>query len=132
MCRRGFSDMQQVMNSISEKRLHLFVIWLPAISTDSRNDALERSNLFPEDRVSYYWDAEKLTGKSWDSVLGLGMSAWDVYLLYPSNQNWSTEIPSPIFWMHQLQGIESEPYLDRDEFKQKVQELIAQIPQNHS
>jgi hypothetical protein len=120
--------MQQVMNSISEKRLHLFVIWLPAMSTDGRNDALERSNQFPEDRVSYYWDAEKLTGKSWDSVLGLGMSAWDIYLLYNSNQNWNKEIPSPIFWMHQLQGIEKGPYLDRDIFKQKVQEMIAQLP----
>ena len=60
------------------------------------------------------------------------MSAWDIYLLYTSNQNWNTEIPSPIFWMHQLQGIEKGPYLDRDEFKQKVQELIAQLPQDHS
>jgi hypothetical protein len=34
--------------------------------------------------------------------------------------------------MHQLQGIEKGPYLDRDEFKQKVQELIAQLPQDHS
>ena len=56
--------MQQVMNSFPDKRLHLFVIWLPSISTDRRNDALERSNQFPEDRVSYYWDSEKLTGKS--------------------------------------------------------------------
>ncbi len=124
--------MQQVMNSFPDKRLHLFVIWLPSISTDRRNDALERSNQFPEDRVSYYWDSEKLTGKSWDSVLELGMSVWDVYLLYGLNQNWNTEIPTPMFWTHQLQGIEKGPYLDRDEFKQKVQELIAQLPQDHS
>lgn len=120
--------MQQVMNYFSDKPIYMFVIWLPAISTDSRSDALERSNQFPEDRVSYYWDAEKLTGKSVGSVLELGMSAWDIYLLYPSNQNWNTDLPSPIFWMHQLQGIEKGPYLDRDEFKQKVQDLIAQLP----
>ncbi|MCI0612436.1 hypothetical protein L0244_05555 [bacterium] len=71
----------------------------------------------------------KTAGKS---VLGLGLSAWDIYLLYNSNQNWNREIPSPIFWMHQLQGIEKGPYLDRDEFKRKVQELIAQLPQDHS
>jgi hypothetical protein len=122
--------MQQVMNYFSDKPLHLFVIWLPAISTDSRNHALERSNQFPEPRVSYYWDPQKLAGKSWGSVLELEMSAWDVYLLYPSNQNWNTELPSPIFWMHQLQGLEKGPYLDRDEFKQKVQDLIKQLPRN--
>ena len=55
------------------------------------------------------------------------------YLLtLTSNQNWNTDIPSPLFWMHQLQGIEKGPYLHRDEFKQKVQELIAQLPQDHS
>jgi hypothetical protein len=121
--------MQQVMNYYSDKPLHLFVIWLPAISTDSRDEAVEKSNQFQEDRVSYYWDAEKLTGNAIGSVLELGMSAWDVYLLYPSNQNWNTTLPSPIFWMHQLQGLEKGPYLDRDEFKQKVQDLISQLPQ---
>jgi hypothetical protein len=120
--------MQQVMNYFSDKKLHLFVIWLPAISTDSRDDALERSSQFTDNRVSYYWDAEKLTGKSVGSVLELGMSAWDVYLLYTSNQKWNTEIPSPLFWMHQLQGIEKGPYLDRDVIKQEVQDLIAQLP----
>jgi len=124
--------MQQVMNYFSDKPLHLFVIWLPAISSDTRNDALERANQFSDSRVSYYWDPEKLTGKSWGSVLELGMSAWDVYLLYTSNQNWNTDVPSPLFWMHQLQGIEKGPYLDHDEFKQKVQDLIAQLPQNKS
>jgi hypothetical protein len=120
--------MQQVMNYFSDKPLHLFVIWLPAISTDSRDDAVERSNQFLEDRVSYYWDAQKLSGKSVGSVLELGMSAWDVYLLYPSSQNWNTDLPPPIFWMHQLQGLEKGPYLDRDEFKEKVQDLITQLP----
>jgi len=124
--------MQQVVNYFSDKPIHLFVVWLPAISSDTRNDALERSNQFPDNHVSYYWDAEKLTGKSAGSVLELGMSAWDVYLLYPSNQNWNTDLPSPIFWMHQLQGIEKGSYLDRDEFKQKVQDLIAQLPHPRS
>lgn len=124
--------MQQVMNYFPDKQLHLFVIWLPAISTDTRNDALERSNQFSEGRVSYYWDPEKLTGKAWDSVLGLGISVWDVYLLYNSNLNWNTDLPPPIFWMHQLQGIEKGPYLDRDEFKEKVQELLARLSRNHS
>jgi hypothetical protein len=124
--------MQQIMNYYSDKPLHLFVIWLPAISTDTRDDALERSSQFTDSRVSYYWDAEKLTGKSVGSALELGMSAWDVYLIYPSNQAWNKDLPSPIFWMHQLQGIEKGPYLDRDEFKEKVQDLISQLPQKKS
>src|SRR5215475_11496536 len=124
--------MQQIMNFFSDKRLHLFVIWLPATSTDSRNDALERSIQFPDDRVSYYWDSEKLTGKAWESILELGTSAWDIYLLYNSNQNWDKDIPTPTFWMHQLQGIEKGSYLDRDIFKQKMQEMIALLPQDHS
>jgi hypothetical protein len=124
--------MQQVMNYFSDKPLHLFVIWLPAISSDTRDDALERTSQFSDPRVSYYWDAEKLTGKSVGSVLELGMSAWDVYLLYSSNQNWNTEMPLPLFWMHQLQGLEKGPYLDHDEFKEKVQDLISQLPQKHS
>jgi hypothetical protein len=50
--------------------------------------------------------------------------AWDVYLIYPPDHPWDTELPpAPTFWMHQLDE-EPKLYLDPLRLKDAVQTII--------
>ncbi len=126
-CRRGFADMQNVLKEIPDQRLHAYIVWLPMFPSDSRSWAQTRSDEFKDDRLSYYWDGSKLTGEEWNKTLGLNRTAWDVYFLYGSGSQWDGAAPAPSFWMHQLGGVTKAPHLNKEEFKNKVKELLASV-----
>ena len=124
-CRHGFADMQSVLKDIPDNRLRAYVVWLPMFPGDSRNWAQTRSDDFRDDRLSYYWDAGHLTGDEWKRVLGIDRTAWDVYFLYGSESKWDGTPTAPTFWMHQLGGVTKAPHLNKQEFENKVRELLA-------
>jgi hypothetical protein len=116
--------MQEVMKEIQEKELRIYIVWLPALRTDNRAAALERSEEFTDPRLRQYWDGEQTTGISWNGILKTGQLAWDVYMIFARGRKWGKDPPMPDFWMHQLRGIESAPRLDRYKFASKVMDLI--------
>jgi hypothetical protein len=109
--------MQDVLTSADSKEVRLYVVWLPIIRSDDRESAVERTKEFPDPRVSYYWDDAGITGMAWKNLLNLQTVAWDVYFLYPRNVTWNKTPGEPVFWMHQLRGVDAAPYLAKDEFK---------------
>ena len=126
-CRRGFTDMQSVLKEIPDSRLRAYIVWLPMFPSDSRSWAQTRSDEFKDDRLSYYWDGSRLTGEEWSKTLGIDRTAWDVYFLYGSGSKWDAAAPAPSFWMHQLGGVTKAPHLNKEEFKNKVKELLASV-----
>ena len=97
---------------------------------DSRGWAKSRSDEFSDNRLSYYWDRDRLTGQRWQKVLGTPREAWDVYLLYGAGTQWDKEPPTPDFWMHQLRSMSSTKtgqLLDGAVFEAKVKELLNQV-----
>lgn len=126
-CRRGFADMQYVLKEIPDNRLRAYIVWLPMFASDSRSWAQTRSDEFKDDRLSYYWDGGKLTGEEWSKTLGINRTAWDVYFLYGSGSQWDGAAPAPSFWMHQLGGVTKAPHLNKEEFKNKVKELLDTV-----
>ncbi|MDQ3667393.1 MAG: hypothetical protein M3410_12605 [Acidobacteriota bacterium] len=126
-CRRGFADMQNVLKEIPDNRLRAYIVWLPMFPSDSRGWAQTRSDEFKDERLSYYWDGGKVTGEEWAKTLGINRTAWDVYFLYGSESKWEGATPAPSFWMHQLGGVTKAPHLNKEEFKNKVKELLASV-----
>jgi hypothetical protein len=124
-CRRGFADMQRVLREMTDPRLRAYLVWLPMFDGDSRSWAQTRSDDFRDDRLSYYWDGDKVTGEGWAKVLNLNTTAWDVYFLYGRGVEWNGPVPTPSFWMHQLGDIGKAPLLQKEEFKRKVAELLG-------
>lgn len=127
MCRRGFSEMQKVLNNISDDHLRAYIVWLPILQGDDRASAVERSTEFSDERLTYFWDGERLTGDLWQRILDIGVIAWDVYFLYGPDVQWGKEPTLPEFWMHQLGGEVKAPYLNEEEFELKVKELLRKI-----
>src|SRR5215472_16691249 len=119
--------MQKVLRNVSDDGLRAYVVWLPMFPGDSRDWANTRSNEFSDRRLSYHWDAGRLTGQQWQKVLGISRTAWDVYLLYSADIDWDNEVAAPSFWMHQLSGVTQAPRLDEAVFEAKVKELLNQV-----
>lgn len=116
--------MQEVLTSTNSANVHLYVIWLSVLRSDDRESALERVKEFSDSRINYYWDEERLTGNAWQKLLNLGSVAWDIYFIYEPQVKLIDLPTKPYFWMHQLQGVDSAPFLQTDEFKLKTLQLL--------
>ena len=126
-CRRGFADMQSVLREIPDDRIRAYIVWLPMFPGDNRSWAQTRSDEFTDNRLSYFWDGGKLMGEEFNKTLGINTTAWDVYFLYGPRSQWDAPVPTPSFWMHQLDGVTEAPRLDKEEFKNKLKDLLASI-----
>ncbi|MCI0551807.1 MAG: hypothetical protein L0287_12705 [Anaerolineae bacterium] len=89
------------------------IIWTPMLAADNLIAAKHQEAIFFDSRVIHYWDPDRIAGGLLSKTLKLKAPiAWDVYLLYPPDQNRDSDLPpSPGFWMHQL---DEEPALFLD------------------
>ena len=125
--------MQEIFDENRTEMLRGALVWTPMLAADSLEAAKQRETIFPDPRVKYYWDPHRILGRLLSRTLNLRAPvAWDVYLVYPPDHFWVTELPlAPTFWMHQL---DEEPalYLDPLRLKQNVRTLIATNPARDS
>jgi len=124
-CRQGFSDIQKVMKQVRDKRLRVYIVWMPILETDSRTSALELSKEFSDSRVSYYWDEKRITGPLWQEVMKIPAFAWDIYFLYDKEAHWTAKPTVPIFYMHQLRGALEGPMLNVPQLVATTKDLLA-------
>jgi len=130
MCRRGYSDIQKLLQNVKDDRLEVYIVWLPVLSADKRSWAVKRTSEFSDDRVTYFWDGEQITGNIWNEALELDALAWDIYFLYGADSEWDKKPTSPDFWMHQLSGLEKGEYLDIGKFEKETKKLLTKLEQD--
>jgi len=115
---------QEIFEENKSKMLQGAIIWTLMLVTDSLNAAEQREASFSDSRVMHYWDPNRILGRLLSQTLNLKASiGWDVYLVYPPDHPWDTELPPmPEFWMHQL---DEEPalFLDSVRLKRTVQAI---------
>jgi hypothetical protein len=68
---------------------------------------------------------ENVLGTAYQSTLGLSGMAWDVDILFDRTAAWHGTPPTPAYWMHQLGGVTSAPFLDPDLFAAKAEALLG-------
>lgn len=103
--------------------MKVYSVWLPMVPTDFEFSVPKATKLLPDERVIHYWDKDTKLGEAFTPVLGLGETAWDVYLLYPPDAEWKEQPPKPVYWMHQL-GVESAPTLNGETLAGEVRKLL--------
>ena len=81
-----------------------FLAWVPMLEGDDRRAAVKQASLFQDQRITHYWDGERVLASLVSQALNLAAPfAWDIYLLYSPGKTWhDEEMPQPDFWMHQL------------------------------
>jgi hypothetical protein len=103
-------------------------VWQPKRGGKEK-DVPEATATFPDQRASHFWDGEGWTVQHYKAVLGINVDAWDLYLIYGADARWDgAEPPKPIFWMHQLWGVDNGPPLDADVFGARVKDALAAMP----
>jgi hypothetical protein len=98
------------------------------LPVDDLAAASAQEALCPDKRVFHYWDDKRTLGQLVSKILQLSTPiAWDIYLLYSPGTSLEREtIPTPNFWMHQLDE-RSDLLLDPERLMSVVQKSINAI-----
>jgi hypothetical protein len=109
------------------------IAWIPMVSGDDHDAAVELSNLFASDaRVTQFDDSNRLLGTAVGEQLlheGGGV-AWDMYMFFDEEARWDDGLPQPTHWIHQLSGTKrADPALFRtgDALRTSILELTEVI-----
>jgi hypothetical protein len=102
-CRYGQGIVRASFEAFPDERLRGYVIWVPMLPTDNAEAAKAEEGLFPDERITHWYDAHKAAADAWSSFVGLTTTTWDVYALYDASATWEQGVPPPpVVWMHQL------------------------------
>ena len=125
MCLRGASETQKVLDNLKGQDVKVYSAWEPMLPSDARYAVGRATKNLTDPRVSHFWDSDGVLAKSFAPVLGLQNGrAWDVYLLYDRDAEWTDTPPKPEFWQEQL-GISEETKLDGAKLQAEISKLMA-------
>lgn len=110
----------------------MFVVWSDQLGAEPRH-AAEATKLMPDPRAKHYWDGDEVIGRGYQTLdlegtpIKLNAPAWDVWLLFDGNAEWTAKSPpKPTWWEHQLQSGPAERRLDPKRLAEKARALRDQ------
>lgn len=125
-CLRGLDDMNRVVGDLTRKNPHLkaFVLYVPTLRANEQH-AARAIRLMKGADILHYWDPAGQSGLELQKALGIDAYAWDVWLLFDRDAEWTKGgAPSPEHWEHQLGGLPLEKKLEPNRFAAKVVSLL--------
>jgi hypothetical protein len=117
---------------VRDPHLRVYVVWVPILESDRGAPDGGTLALIPDKRALHFWDAEGLLPALFPKTLQLpaGRPAWDVYLVYPQGVEWTANPPRPVYWQHQLSGLQSASRLDGKIFAARLGKVLGSQPRN--
>lgn len=126
---------KHVVEAIGSARLRVYYVWQPILPSDTRAAARARARAIRDPRVRSFWDTVHQLGDAFGRLLELPDGrpaafdghriAWDMYLLYPPGVRWTTQLPKPSYWQHQLRGLPRESRLDGPALRGRILRALA-------
>ncbi len=78
-----------------------------------------------DNRAIHYWDGNGIYAKKYSELFNLkDRPAWDIYMIYGPEAQWNEKIPQPDYWMHQLEQLPQDKFLDGEKFAQAVRAIL--------
>ena len=95
-----------VLEAYPEAELPVTIVWIDMLPTDNEAAAKRSSRIFEDPRVKQFHDPDRKAGRAIarDLLYEDGGPAWDIYLFYDKDAEWTDRPPEPVDWMHQLSG----------------------------
>ena len=103
--------------------MKVYSVWVPILPSDAQLTVGRATKSLSDPRVRHYWDGDNVLTTAYAPILGIDGDAWDVYLLYDKNADWTDAPPKPVYWQEQL-GISDETRLDARKLNAKIKELL--------
>jgi hypothetical protein len=125
-----------LLEEFPDANLNILIVWLKMDKADSVDVVQESSRLFRDDpRVTQFYDPAKACGLDVAESLGAahGEVAWDVYLFYDRQAEWSEQLPGSVDWVHQLSGSRwAEPgrLFQGEQLARKLREIMNHLIEN--
>ncbi len=117
-CLQGAKSIQQAVleKSNVHKDISVIIIWTNMLKTDDQSSASNAASLFNEKNVIQFFDLENEFGDVVAQRLNTqGKKAWDIYLFFDKDAQWSKELPKPFDYAHQLYST-ANPWVDKTKY----------------
>jgi len=103
-CLQGAQAVQQtVIEQMSKKDISVIIVWTNMLKSDDKENAFKAASMFKDPSVVQYFDAENRFGDMVARRLNpQGEKAWDIYMFFDKEDQWSNSIPRPFEYAHQL------------------------------
>ena len=92
---------------------------MPILGIDSKASLPTATRRFSDPRVQQFWDAKADLSRSYAPVLKTNDAAWDVYMLFDRNAEWTDKPPVPLYIMDKI-GLEVGRPLDGPELAKQL------------
>ena len=118
-----------MLDNLKGEDIKVYSVWVPILPSDLPFTVGRATKYLDDDRVVHYWDGDGVLVQGFVPVLELEKfnkhTAWDIYLLYGDDAEWTNTPPKPIYWQEQL-GISDETQLDTDKLTAEIRKLMDQ------
>lgn len=91
---QGASALQKVLDEQHDQRIRVFVIWEPVLPTDWASPSTRTLARLSDNRVSQYWDNERLVSRSLGEHDRSSL-VWDYVAVYEPEKMWDQAPPEP-------------------------------------
>lgn len=133
-CLQGAQSVQKaVIEQMANKNISVIIVWTNMLKSDDKENAYKAASLFKSPSVLQYFDAENQFGDLVAKRLNpKGEKAWDIYMYYDKDVKWSSSIPRPFDYAHQLSA-SIHPWADQTKYfcgsalTKRLEEITASL-----
>jgi hypothetical protein len=111
------------LDTLKQKDIEVYAVWEPMLPSDARFTVGRATKRLADSRVNHFWDADGVLAKAFAPVLSIDGDAWDVYLVYDRNAEWTDTPPKPAYWQEQL-GISDETKLNGPKLTSEITRML--------
>lgn len=103
-CLQGAQAVQQtVIEKMRDKNISVIIVWTNMLKSDDKDNAYKAASMFKDRSIIQYFDSENKFGDVVARRLSpKGEKAWDIYMFFEKEDQWSASIPRPFEYAHQL------------------------------
>lgn len=103
-CLQGAQAVQQtVIEQMNKKDIDVIIVWTNMLKSDDKDNAYKAASMFKDPSIVQYFDAENKFGDLVARRLNpKGEKAWDIYMFFDREDQWSNSLPRPFDYAHQL------------------------------
>jgi mercuric ion transport protein len=103
-CLQGAQAVQKsVIEQMKSKDISVIIVWTNMLKTDDKENAYKAASMFKDPAIVQYFDADNKFGDMVAKKLNpKGEKAWDIYMFYDKETEWTKSVPRPFEYAHQL------------------------------
>jgi copper chaperone CopZ len=116
-CLQGAEAVQKsVIQKMADKNISVLIVWTNMLKSDDQENAYKAASLFKDPSIVQYFDAKNQFGDLVARRLNPnGEKAWDIYMFFDKEDQWTSAFPRPFEYAHQLSA-SLHPWVDETRY----------------